>query len=67
MITTEIMDKPNFAFGKLNYILLAAGVIAIILGFALKMSGSKCVSVDPGPIISAKPRIMAITPAASSM
>ena len=29
------MDKPNFAFGKLNYILLAAGVIAIILGFAL--------------------------------
>ena len=35
MITTEIMDKPNFAFGKLNYILLAVGVVAIILGFAL--------------------------------
>ena len=31
------MDKPNFAFGKLNYILLAAGIIAIILGFALMM------------------------------
>ena len=29
------MDKPNFAFSKWNYILLAAGVIAIILGFAL--------------------------------
>lgn len=29
------MDKPNFAFGKLNYILLAVGVAAIILGFAL--------------------------------
>ena len=29
------MDKPNFAFGKLNYILLAEGVSAIILGFAL--------------------------------
>ena len=29
------MDKQNFAFGKWNYILLAAGVIAIILGFAL--------------------------------
>ena len=29
------MDKPNFAFGKWNYILLAAGVAAIILGFAL--------------------------------
>ena len=29
------MDKHNFAFGKLNYILLAVGVAAIILGFAL--------------------------------
>ena len=29
------MDKPNFAFGKWNYILLAIGVVAIILGFAL--------------------------------
>ena len=29
------MDKPNFAFGKWNYILLAVGVAAIILGFAL--------------------------------
>ena len=26
------MDKQNFAFGKWNYILLAAGVAAIILG-----------------------------------
>ena len=31
------MDKPNFAFGKINYILLAVGVAAIILGFALMM------------------------------
>ena len=29
------MDKQNFAFGKWNYILLAVGVVAIILGFAL--------------------------------
>ena len=35
MITTGFMDKPNFAFGKWNYILLAVGVVAIILGFAL--------------------------------
>lgn len=35
MKTIDIMDKPNFAFGKWNYILLAAGVIAIIAGFAL--------------------------------
>lgn len=31
------MDKPNFAFSKWNYILLAAGVVAIILGFVLMM------------------------------
>ena len=30
------MDKQNFAFGKWNYILLAVGVVAIILGFALR-------------------------------
>lgn len=29
------MDKSNFAFGKWNYILLAIGAVAIILGFAL--------------------------------
>ena len=29
------MDKKNFAFGKWNYILLAVGVAAIILSFAL--------------------------------
>jgi amino acid permease len=29
------MDKQNFAFGKWNYILLAVGVVAIILGVAL--------------------------------
>lgn len=29
------MDKQNFAFGKWNYILLAVGVVAIILGFVL--------------------------------
>lgn len=31
------MDKPNFAFTKWNYILLTAGVVAIIAGFALMM------------------------------
>ena len=33
----------------------------------LNISGSKCVSVEPGPIISKKPKIIAATPAASSM
>jgi len=32
---TDIMDKPDFAFGKWNYILLAIGAAAIVLGFAL--------------------------------
>ena len=34
------MAKPNFAFGKWNYILLAVGVVAIILGFLLMMGPS---------------------------
>ena len=34
------MNKQNFAFGKWNYILLAAGVAAIILGFLLMMGPS---------------------------
>lgn len=33
------MDKRNFAFGRMNYILLAIGMAVIILGFIL-MSGS---------------------------
>ena len=33
------MDKKNFAFGRMNYILLAIGMVVIILGFIL-MSGS---------------------------
>ena len=33
------MDKRNFAFDRVNYILLAVGVAVVILGFIL-MSGS---------------------------
>ncbi len=32
------MDKKNFAFDKTNYLLLAAGMVVIIIGFLL-MSG----------------------------
>ena len=32
------MDKRNFAFGKMNFILLAVGMLIVILGFVL-MSG----------------------------
>ena len=33
------MNKTNFAFDRVNYILLAVGVAVVILGFIL-MSGS---------------------------
>ena len=33
------MDKKNFAFDKMNFILLAAGMAVVIVGFIL-MSGS---------------------------
>lgn len=33
------MDKKNFAFGKVNFILLAVGMFIVILGFIL-MSGA---------------------------
>ena len=41
---TEDSIRPIFAFGKENYILMAAGVLLIILGFVLMMGGS---STDP--------------------
>lgn len=33
------MDKSNFAFDRVNYILLAIGMAAVVIGFIL-MSGS---------------------------
>lgn len=34
------MDKKNFAFDKVNYILLAVGMIVIILGLILMSGGA---------------------------
>ena len=34
------MDKTNFAFGRMNFILLAAGMLVVILGFILMSGGS---------------------------
>lgn len=36
---TAPIDKKNFAFGKLNFILIAAGVLVILLGFFLMAGG----------------------------
>ncbi|MBR1400108.1 MAG: DUF3098 domain-containing protein [Prevotella sp.] len=34
------MDKRNFAFDRVNYILLAVGVLVVIIGFILMSGGS---------------------------
>lgn len=42
------MDKKNFAFDKVNFILLAVGMLIIILGFILLSgSGSTETHYDP--------------------
>ena len=34
------MDKRNFAFGRMNFILLAVGMLVVIIGFILMGGGS---------------------------
>lgn len=34
------MDKKNLAFDKMNYILLAVGMVVVVLGFILMSGGS---------------------------
>ena len=42
------MDKKNFAFDSMNYILLAVGMAVVVLGFILMSgSGSTEMSYDP--------------------
>ena len=42
------MDKRDFAFGRLNYILLAVGMAVVIIGFLLMSgSGSTDTAYDP--------------------
>lgn len=44
----EFMDKRNFAFDKMNYILLGVGVVVVIVGFILMSgSGSDVTTYDP--------------------
>lgn len=33
------MDRKNFAFGRMNFILLAVGMVVVILGFILMSGG----------------------------
>lgn len=50
------MEKKNFAFGRMNFILLAIGVIAVVLGFIL-MSGSGSTETEFNPEIFSALRI----------
>lgn len=38
ILQTE-MDRRNFAFGRMNFILLAVGMVVVILGFILMSGG----------------------------
>jgi len=48
------MDKKNFAFDKMNYILLAIGIVVVILGFVLMSGGSSTETVFNPDIFSAR-------------
>ena len=50
------MDKRNFAFDKVNFMLLAVGMAIVIIGFIL-MSGLNTVSELPEPDIFSVRRI----------
>jgi hypothetical protein len=50
------MNKKDFAFGKMNYILLAVGMLVVILGFIL-MGGDSSTSEAFNPDIFSVRRV----------
>ena len=50
------MDKKNFAFDKMNYILLAVGMVVVIIGFLL-MTGPSSTTTSYEPDIFSVRRI----------
>ena len=52
----EIMDKRDFAFGRMNFILLAVGMAVVILGFIL-MGGDGSTDAAYNPDIFSARRI----------
>ncbi len=52
------MDKKNFAFGKLNYVICAASVLLIIIGFILMTGPSSSVEGGFEPDIFSTRRIV---------
>ncbi|MBP3755773.1 MAG: DUF3098 domain-containing protein [Prevotella sp.] len=50
------MDRRNLAFGKVNFILLAVGMLVVIIGFIL-MSGPGSTATNYNPDIFSPMRI----------
>ena len=48
------MDKRDFAFGRMNYVLLAVGMIVVIVGFILMAGGSSTDAAYDPDIFSAR-------------
>jgi len=48
------MDKRNLAFGKMNFILLAAGLVVVIIGFLLMSGGGSTESAYDPEIFNAR-------------
>lgn len=46
------MDKRNYAFDKINFILIAVGMVIVILGFILMSGGGSDESVFDADIFS---------------
>lgn len=47
------IDKRNLAFGRLNYIMLIAGVVIVLLGFVLMAGGHSTEQVFDSSVFSA--------------
>ena len=48
------MDKRNYAFDKINFILIAVGMVIVILGFILMSGGGSDESVFDDDIFSVR-------------
>ena len=53
------MDKRNFAFGRMNFILLAVGLAVVILGFILMSGGSSSEEAYNPDIFSTRRTVVA--------
>ena len=52
--TKTIMDKKNFAFDRMNYILLAIGMAIVVVGFILMSGGGSTEEAYNPDIFSAR-------------